>query len=317
MPEYVAAKKLSRPISKPSHMNNSLSILQRLRKYAQNTNRRPNELFRYFAIERFLYRLSLSKHASRFFLKGGLMLKAWQISRHRATLDIDLLGKTSNTLKNIQKIIEDICKKDVVPDGVRYETSDLQLKEIQLGREYHGLRAIFSAYLHSTKIPIQLDIGFSDIILPKPLLIHYPTILEFPSPHIYGYTPESVVAEKFEAMMKLGLINTRMKDFFDIWILLRQLQFDGLALQQAIEETCKRRQTSLTLPDSFNPVFYNNPVHQSRWLKLLQSIENDFSIPLSQAISEINEFLQPLLKASQVNRRFKKTWTYSQKWNER
>ena len=295
-------------------MNNALSILQRLRKYARDTNRRPSEIFRYYAIERFLYRLSLSTHASRFFLKGGLMLKAWQISRHRATLDIDLLGKTSNTLENIQKIIEDICKKDVVQDGVRYETSGLQLKEIQLGREYHGLRAIFNAGVHSTKIPIQLDIGFSDIILPKPQLIHYPTLLEFPSPHIYGYTPESVVAEKFEAMMKLGLITTRMKDFFDIWILLRELQFDGLALQQAIEETCKRRQTFLALPDSFRPIFYNNPVHQARWQKLLQSIEHDFSISLSEAISEINEFLQPLLEASQTNRPFKKTWIYSLKW---
>ena len=242
------------------------------------------------------------------------MLKAWQINRHRATLDIDLLGKTSNTLENIQKIIEDICKKDVVPDGVRYETSDLQLKEIQLGREYHGLRAIFSAYIHSTKIPIQLDIGFSDIIWPEPQLIHYPILLEFPSPHIYGYTPESVIAEKFEAMIKLGLITTRMKDFFDIWILLRQLQFDGLTLQKAIEGTCKRRQTALALPDSFNPVFYNNLIHQVRWQKLLQTIEHDFYIPLSEAISEINEFLQPLLKASLANRPFKKNWIYSLKW---
>jgi predicted nucleotidyltransferase component of viral defense system len=292
------------------------SVLQRLKNHAKTTHRRTDELLRYFAIERFLYRLSLSQHSSKFFLKGGLTLKAWEISNHRTTLDIDLLGKTQNSLQNIRGIITDICNCEVALDGINYETTSIKLKEMQVNGEYHGVRVLFAANMNSAKIPMQLDIGFSDLIFPEPLEIAYPSILDFPAPKLKGYTPESVIAEKFEAMMKLGLVNTRMKDFFDVWILSQQLSFIGEFLQSAIKTTFEKRQTLLNaLPDSINEVFYADLIHQTRWKQFLKNIENEEkNIELSKVINEIKEFLQPIVIASMNKQIFSKTWSYEQKW---
>lgn len=293
------------------------SVLHRLKNHAKITNRRTDELLRYFAIERFLYRLSLSQYATKFFLKGGLMLKAWEISNHRTTLDIDLLGKTQNSIQNIKAIITEICTKEVLLDGISYEIASIKLTEMQVNGEYHGVRVLFTACIHSAKIPMQLDIGFSDLIFPEPLVIAYPTILDFPAPKLKGYTPESVIAEKFEAMMKLGLVNTRMKDFFDIWILSQQLSFSGESLQSAIKTTFEKRQTLLNaLPDSINEIFYIDPTHQMRWKQFLKNIENDEkNIELSTVINEIKEFLYPIVIASMNKKIFDKAWHYKKKWS--
>lgn len=292
------------------------SVLHRLKNHAKNTHRRTDELLRYFAIERFLYRLSLSQHSSKFFLKGGLMLKAWEISNHRTTLDIDLLGKTQNNFQNIKDIITDICNCEVTWDGINYETTSIKLTEMQVNGEYHGLRILFTANMHSAKIPMQLDIGFSDLIFPEPLVIAYPTILDFPVPKLKGYTPESVIAEKFEAMMKLGLVNTRMKDFFDVWILSQQLSFMGESLQSAIKMTFEKRQTPLNaLPDSINEVFYADLIHQTRWKQFLRNIENEGkNIEFPKVINDIKEFLQPIVIASINKQIFNKTWSHEKKW---
>ena len=292
------------------------SVLQRLKNHAKTTRRRTDELLRYFAIERFLYRLSLSQHSSKFFLKGGLMLKAWEISNHRTTLDIDLLGKTQNSLQNIKDIITDICNFEVAVDGINYETTSIKLTEMQVNGEYHGVRVLFTANMHSAKIPMQLDIGFSDLIFPEPLVIAYPAILDFPAPKLKGYTPESVIAEKFEAMMKLGLVNTRMKDFFDVWILSQQLSFTGESLQSVIKTTFEKRQTPLNaLPDSINEVFYADQIHQTRWKQFLKNIENEAKhIELPKVINEIKEFLEPIVITSMNKQIFSKTWNYEKKW---
>ena len=295
--------------------NLSESILQRLKNQAKATHRRTDELLRYYAMERFLYRLSISKHCSNFFLKGGLMLKAWAISDHRPTLDIDLLGKTNNDFNNLKTIIKDICLQEAINDGITYETSTIDLSEIQVDGEYQGVRILFKAKLDSAKIPMQLDIGFSDVIFPEPAFITYPVILEFPSPHLQGYTPESVIAEKFEAMMKLGLINTRMKDFYDIWILQKTLSFNGNSLHNAIQATFSRRQTALIiLPDSISNVFHDDPIHQNRWKQFLKKIEQEKEVvELSEVISDIKEFLQPIVEASANSQAFRQMLSYSKK----
>lgn len=154
------------------------------------------------------------------------------------------------------------------------------------------------------------------MIYPEPLLIVYPTILDFPAPKLKGYTQESVIAEKFETMMKLGLVNTRMKDFFDIWILSQQLSFSGEFLQIAIKTTFEKRQTLLNaLPDSISEIFYTDPIHQRRWKQFLKKIENqEKDIELSKVIAEIKEFLQPIVTASMNKQIFRKTWSSEKKW---
>lgn len=187
---------------------------------------------------------------------------------------------------------------------------------MQVNGEYHGVRVLFNANMHSAKIPMQLDIGFSDLIFPEPLVIAYPTILDFPAPKLKGYTPESVIAEKFEAMVKLGLVNSRMKDFFDIWILSQQLSFAGESLQNAIKMTFEKRQTLLNaLPDSINEIFYTDLIHQTRWTQFLKNIQNEEkNIELPKIINELKEFLEPIVTASINNQIFSKTWNYEKKW---
>lgn len=297
-------------------INLAESVLHRLKNHAKTTRRRTDELLRYYAIERFLYRLSVSKHSEKFFLKGGLMLKALAISNHRATLDIDLLERTNNSIENLTEIINDISKIDIVADGIQYDTSSMKLSEMQINAEYNGVYVLFNAIIHSAKIPVQLDIGFSDVIYPEPIVIVYPTILEFPPPKLKGYTPESIIAEKFEAMTKLGMVNTRMKDFFDIWIFSQQLTFFGASLQKAIRATYDKRQTSFNrLPDSISEVFYTDPAHQVRWKQFLQNIESvEKNIELPTVIGEIKEFLEPIVTASLEEKTFNKTWNYQEKW---
>ena len=295
--------------------NLSESILERLKNLARQTKRRTDELLRYFAIERFLYRLSESQHCNKFFLKGGLMLRAWQLNEHRPTLDIDLLGKTKNNAQNLQRIVQDICGQEVIRDGITYETDGLRITEIQVDGDYLGARILFRAKLHSAKIPMQLDIGFSDLIFPKPCSIAYPALLEFPAPKLRGYTAESVIAEKFEAMAKLGLVNTRLKDFYDIWILLKGFSFRGESLQGAMQATFDRRKSSLDrLPDSLSKEFYSDPAHIKRWQKFLQQMEFENAIELTMVISDIKDFLQPIVDATFRKQLFNLSWSYEKKW---
>lgn len=231
-------------------------------------------------------------------------------------LILTFLAKTQNSLQNIKDIITDICNFEVALDGINYETASIKLTEMQVNGEYHGVRVLFTANMHSARIPMQLDIGFSDLIFPEPLVIAYPTILDFPAPKLKGYTPESVIAEKFEAMVKLGLVNTRMKDFFDIWILSQQLSFVGESLQNAIKMTFEKRQTLLdALPDSISEIFYTDLIHQTRWKQFLKNIQmEEKNIELPKVINEIREFLEPIVTASINNQVFSKAWKYENKW---
>jgi len=185
------------------------SVYSRLKNIALAKNRPTQEVLRYYAMERFLYRLSVSQHKRSFFLKGGLMLMVWDPATHRATVDIDLLAKANNSIENISRILKEICSHPVLQDGIEFNSTDLILAESQVETKYTGLSARFSAHLHTAKLPLRIDIGFSDKIFPKPANVDYPALLDFPSPELQGYTPETMIAEKLDAMVKLGLANSR------------------------------------------------------------------------------------------------------------
>lgn len=193
------------------------SVYTKLKNIALTKNRPTQEILRYYAMERFLYRLSASEYRDWFFLKGGLMLMVWDPTMHRATVDIDLLAKVNNSIESISRILKEICSYPVRQDGVEFDATNLVLAESQIETDYTGLSARFSASLHTAKLPLRIDIGFSDKIFPKPASLNYPVLLDFPSPQLKGYTPETMIAEKLDAMVKLGLANSRMKDFYDVW----------------------------------------------------------------------------------------------------
>ena len=180
------------------------SVRQKLKNYSLQKKRPFDEILRYYAIERFLYRLSISSYQKIFFLKGGLMLKVWNHADHRATMDIDLLAHTSNNISNLSQIIRSVSDQKNPDDAILYHTKNLIIRDSQTGGDYQGVRASFSAALFRTRIPVLIDIGFNDIIVPQARKIKYPTILDMPNPELFGYPPETVVAEKLESIVKLG-----------------------------------------------------------------------------------------------------------------
>ncbi len=271
------------------------SIRLQLKHLSIKKNRPFEEILRYYGIERFLYRLSISRYATKFFLKGGLMLKVWDAEDHRATMDIDLLGRTSNTTRNLEQIINEVSGIQFKEDAITFNCKKLILHRIQKGGEYEGVSASFSANLVKAQIPILIDIGFNDLIIPQPHLIHYPTLLPLPAPKLLGYTIETVLAEKLESIVKIGLINTRMKDFYDIWTLCQTHEINSDTLKLAIEKVFTNRKTKLEYPISFSKVFYDSPVTLQRWHNFLSALGKD-PIPLKDVIDEISNFIGPFLE---------------------
>lgn len=221
------------------------SVRQRLLNRAR-TDRRPfNEVLQYYAMERFLYRLSRSEHADRFILKGALMLRVWQSPDLRPTMDIDMLGIISNVESEIIEKIKSILLVPVDPDGLVFDSDSIVAERITEDADYEGIRIHFRGFLDSAKIHMQVDIGFGDAVFPKPEISDFPVMLDCPAPRILCYTKESAIAEKFKAMVSLGMVNSRMKDFYDIWLLSRAFDFGGVRLSEAIRLTFAARNTVL------------------------------------------------------------------------
>jgi len=270
------------------------SIRQRLKNLAIEKNRPFDEILRYYAMERFLYRLSISSYAHKFFLKGGLLLKVLDPKDHRATMDIDFLARTSNKIDNLRHIISEISAIEAPDDAISFDTQKLILRETQTGGDYQGLSASFIAQLFTTKIPILIDIGFNDIIVPKPTKVNYPTLLSMPALQLMGYTLETVIAEKLESIVKRGLVNTRMKDFYDLWTL---FQTPGLNLESttsAIQQVFANRKSKIEYPIAFTKAFYETPETIQRWENFLSAMGKT-TISLKTVISEISLVIRPLL----------------------
>lgn len=271
------------------------SIYSRLKNVARQRKRPVQEVLKYYAMERFLYRLSVSSYQTNFYLKGGLMLMVWDPMSHRATVDIDLLAKTSNSIANLQKIINEVCAIEVIPDGLKFASETLKLAEAQLEAEYHGISAAFSAHLFTAKLPMRIDFGFSDTILPHPAKVKYPTLLDFPAPELKGYTPQTSIAEKFESIIRLGFANTRMKDFYDIWLLIQQFDFDRQELQGIIQQVLKNRGTSAEAPPiAFLESFYDNQIKKDKWNAFLRDISHE-PISLEKVIRDLRIFFTSVL----------------------
>jgi predicted nucleotidyltransferase component of viral defense system len=265
------------------------SIRQRLKNLSKIRNRPFDEILRYYAIERFLYRLSISTHAEKFFLKGGLMLKVWDSMSHRATMDIDLLARTSNQIQNLHKIISDVATIPYEEDAIAFDTQNLILRNTQTTGDYNGVSASFSAKLFTTKIPILIDIGFNDIIIPEAQKIQYPTLLRMPEPTLWGYTLETVIAEKLEAIVKLALVNTRMKDFYDLWTIIQHHEIQPDRLRIAITDVFANRGTTLKHPIAFTPAFYEAKETQQRWNNFLSSMGKE-DASFKDVIHELSKF---------------------------
>jgi len=221
------------------------SIRAQLLNYAKQQGRPFNEILQYYALQRFLYRLSKSEHSKSFILKGAFLLKAWGYADNRPTMDIDLLGKTENSEQNIVSKIRDIIETKIEPDGLVFDMDSILSEPILKEADYTGIRISFLCSLDTAKISIQIDIGFGDVIYPKAEVIELSSVIGLSAAKVRSYSRESSIAEKFHAMFKLGTLNSRMKDFYDIWILSEKYAFDGKILSTAITKTFANRKTAL------------------------------------------------------------------------
>jgi predicted nucleotidyltransferase component of viral defense system len=237
------------------------SVLSRLLNLSQKTGDDYQVLLTKFASERFLYRLGSSALRDRFVLKGAMLLRIWSANPYRATRDLDLLRRGEEGVEAIRKDVEAICAANVDPDGIEFDKKSIRLETIRAEDEYAGTRVTLLARCGSARIPLQVDIGVADALWPPAEPRIYPNLLDFPPPEVLTYAPESVIAEKLEAIVARGDRNSRIKDYFDLRYLANRFEFDRATLAESIRRTFERRKTTIPKEDPFGLTaeYWDNP----------------------------------------------------------
>ena len=283
-----------------SGKNSAASIRQRLLNLARAQKQEFQLVLTRFALERFLYRLSQSEYRNDFVLKGAMLFQMWGGAARRLTRDLDLLSFGDADPARYAAVFENICKLEVPADGLVFHADSIRLERIKAHDEYHGLRATMLVTLESARISLQIDIGFGDAVEPAPVMIDFPTALDLPMPRLRAYSRENVVAEKFHAMVVLGIANTRMKDFYDLWTLASTYEFDSLLLRAAIEATFKGRETPIPVdpPLALTDKFAEEPVKMAQWNAFLNKgkLATAQPIALREVVQTISGMLMPLLR---------------------
>jgi predicted nucleotidyltransferase component of viral defense system len=258
-----------------SPTNIAASVRARLLNLARQANQPFDVLLTRFIHERLLYRLSRSPHADRFVLKGAMLLNTWLPETARGTRDLDLLGFGDASEQRILRIFREVLAI-AGDDGVAFDLDALQVGLIREALEHGGVRLRGTASLSGARIAVVVDIGFGDSVEPGLETIDYPALLDFPAPRLRAYAPETVIAEKFQAMVALGRANSRMKDFYDIWILTRTFDFATDRLPRAIAATFARRQTAIPTdrPDALTLDFAEDPLKQRQWAAFIADIDH-------------------------------------------
>lgn len=292
------------------------SVRQRLLNHSREVGRPFDELLRLYGIERFLYRLSVSPHARRFVLKGGLMLLVWRSPWVRPTMDVDLLGHMPDEVEAVASVMRDVCLQQVEDDGMMFDAESVTAEAITPGREYSGVRARFHGELANASVPMQVDVGFGDVVVPGDQQIEFPSMLGFPAAVLRGYTRESVIAEKLEAMVQRGRITSRMSDFYDIWLLSQQYEFDGGVLSAAISRTFSERRTEIVAsPVTLTDEFARSELKRAQWRAFCTKgrVEHAPS-EFPEVVARVVEFLGPVLEAILTNGRFEGVWLPPGPW---
>lgn len=291
------------------------SVRQRLLTLSQQRKQPFDLVLVRYGIERLLYRLSRSPHAERFVLKGAMLFAVWADEPHRPTRDVDLLGFGPSDQAALRSVFADLCEIEVEPDGLRFLVSTLKVESIRDEEAYPGTRITLEARLDNVRIPVQVDIGFGDAVTPAPEDIDFPTLLDFPAPRLRAYPFYTVVAEKLEAGVRLGLANTRLKDFFDLWYLSRNFSFDGPQLATALTRTFARRE--MTLPTG-TPAGLTDEFATLRAVQWTAFVRRNAlgSVELSAVLQAVRTFALPPLRAAATQASFAERWTPADGWRQ-
>lgn len=300
-----------------SVQNIGASIRDRLLNKARAEKLDFNLLLTRYALERMLYRLSISAQHDQFLLKGALLFDLWFDVPHRPTHDADLLGFGSPEISHLEEVFRNISRIEV-EDGIVFQTDSVKGAEIRKEANYAGVRITLIGLLDSARCSVQVDVGFGDAVVPGPDDVSYPIILTgLPEPQLRAYPRCTVVAEKLEALTSLGMLNSRMKDFFDLWVLAKHSDFDGALLSRAIAATFERRRTAFPeeMPIGLSDEFINDDQKNKQWLAFLRKNALD-PMPLVTVISDLREFLLPVLASASTSSRHDMAWQAGVGWRK-
>jgi hypothetical protein len=269
-----------------------------------------------FAIERLLYRLGRSTEADKFVLKGATLFRLWSDDSQRATWDVDLLSRRTISVAEMLAVVAKLCQVPGEDDGIGFDADSIHGEPIAEDARYPGIRVQLEAKLAEARIPLQLDVGIGDVVLPPPKVTDYPTLLDHAAPRILVYPQEAVVAEKLEAIVSLGVTNSRMKDFYDLRQIAASSSFDGPTLADSIRATFHHRGTPLPGPDLLvlRPGFLSAPERQSQWRAFLRRGRLRGSQDAAMLEADLRSFVLPLIDALSKTGAFQKSWAPGGPW---
>ena len=270
-----------------------------------------------FGLERFLYRISRSRFVDRLILKGAFAFELWGKNLYRPTRDADFLGLFEPSASEVRRVFSLICQEAVEPDGLIFDPDSVSVAVMREQNMFGGLRVRLTAYLQRIRIYLQFDVCIGERIKPKPRTEEFPTILPFPAPRILVYPKELTIADKFHAMCKLGMLNSRVKDYYDIYQLSRYFPFMGMALKNGIGMIFEQERSIIPsgIPDALTDAFGQIPEKRILWKRFLARIEKgSLALAFDQMIESIREFILPPAKSAAENNRFDLYWPPRGPW---
>lgn len=297
--------------------NLAASVRQRLLNRARARGEEFNFTLSRYAIERLLVRLAASRYRERFVLKGATLFVLWSGEPHRATWDLDLLGRGGESISEMEEVFREICGTPVSDDGVAFDAESVKGEEIREETEYGGIRIRMRATLGAAEIGVQVDVGFGDAIVPAPETRAYPAALGGEPIPVLAYPRETTLAEKLEAMVALGIRNGRMKDFYDLHFLAGHFGFSGTVVRDAIQHTFRRRGTPFPegVPVGLTEEFVTVPDRAAQWRAFVRRGRLTSSIlTLSDLLGLLRDFLLPPLAAARATEDFDRVWAPRGPW---
>lgn len=294
--------------------NTPASVRQRLLNLARERGEPFDQLLQYYAVERFLARLAKTRWADELVVKGATLLRVWGASAARPTRDIDFHTRLVDAPETVSAAVREIIVVQA-DDGLTFEQS-VSADPIVLDGRYPGVRAVVRGTLSGARFKLQIDVGVGADVMPAPAWVDYPTLLDMDSPHVLAYAPETSIAEKFEAMVSLGEANSRLKDFYDIWLLAGTLEIDGRRLAAAIAATFVGRGTALPggPPVALTDAFTTRSVVTAQWATFCAKPGVDVTASLIEVVERLASFLMPVVEALVAGGEFTMMWTPGGPW---
>ena len=293
------------------------SVFQRLLNLARAEKTDFNMLLVRYGVERLLYRLSISPYSKRFNLKGASLFLVWRGQNFRVTRDVDLLYFGTQDSDHMEVLFREVCGLECPEDGILFSPETVKVSTIRDDQEYSGLRITLNGSLHGARVPIQVDVGFGDVVTPNPEPIRFPTLLEGPAPEMLAYPRYTMVAEKLEALVRLGIASSRMKDIYDLSLLSKLFVFEGGIMLDGVIKTFNRRKTDFPdgVPMALSEMFAKDRIKKEQWTAFIRRANPEMAQKdLQKAVAEVAVFLLPILESARSGGLFDKRWEPGEGW---